>query len=393
MPFDPRDVKQHFRGLSPLAKRMIIMLAIAAVVLFIIFGFEAFRSIMIGKAMRAFANPPQTVSTVVATTQEWQPTLTAVGSLRAVNGAELSLEVAGVVDKLYFQSGNDVSAGTVLMTLHSDDDVAKLHALQATADLDAINLTRDEKQLKVNAVSKAQVDTDSATLRNAQAQVAEQQAIVDKKTLRAPFAGHLGIRAIDVGQYLAAGTKIVTLQALDPIYVDFTLPQQALAEIREGQLVTATVDTYPDQSFVGKITAINPVVDVATRNVQVRASLANPDHLLLPGMYAKVTIDIGSEERYVTLPQTAIIYNPYGNTVYVVQDKGKDAQGHPQLEAQQAFVTTGPTRGDQVAILKGVDAGTTVVSAGQMKLRNGSRLIINNSVVPADNPNPHPQEE
>jgi membrane fusion protein, multidrug efflux system len=393
MPFDPRDVKQHFRGMSPLAKRMIIMLAIAAIVLFIIFGFEAFRSIMIGKAMRAFANPPQTVSTVVATTQEWQPTLTAVGSLRAVNGAELSLEVAGVVDKLYFQSGNDVSAGTVLMTLRSDDDVAKLHALQATADLDAINLARDEKQLKVNAVSKAQVDTDSATLRNAQAQVAEQQAIVDKKTLRAPFAGHLGIRAIDVGQYLAAGTNIVTLQALDPIYVDFTLPQQALAEIREGQLVTATVDTYPDQSFVGKITAINPVVDVATRNVQVRATVANPDHLLLPGMYAKVTIDVGSEERYVTLPQTAIIYNPYGNTVYVVQDKGKDAQGHPQLEAQQAFVTTGPTRGDQVAIVKGVDAGTTVVSAGQMKLRNGSRLIINNSVVPTDNPNPHPQEE
>jgi membrane fusion protein, multidrug efflux system len=393
MPFDPRDVKQHFRGMSPLAKRMIIMLAIAAIVLFIIFGFEAFRSIMIGKAMRAFANPPQTVSTVVATTQEWQPTLTAVGSLRAVNGAELSLEVAGVVDKLYFQSGNDVSAGAVLMTLRSDDDVAKLHALQATADLDAINLARDEKQLKVNAVSKAQVDTDSATLRNAQAQVAEQQAIVDKKTLRAPFAGHLGIRAIDVGQYLAAGTNIVTLQALDPIYVDFTLPQQALAEIREGQLVTATVDTYPDQSFVGKITAINPVVDVATRNVQVRATVANPDHLLLPGMYAKVTIDVGSEERYVTLPQTAIIYNPYGNTVYVVQDKGKDAQGHPQLEAQQAFVTTGPTRGDQVAIVKGVDAGTTVVSAGQMKLRNGSRLIINNSVVPTDNPNPHPQEE
>jgi membrane fusion protein, multidrug efflux system len=393
MPFDPRDVKQHFRGMSPLAKRMIIMLAIAAIVLFIIFGFEAFRSIMIGKAMRAFANPPQTVSTVVATTQEWQPTLTAVGSLRAVNGAELSLEVAGVVDKLYFQSGNDVSAGAVLMTLRSDDDVAKLHALQATADLDAINLARDEKQLKVNAVSKAQVDTDSATLRNAQAQVAEQQAIVDKKTLRAPFAGHLGIRAIDVGQYLAAGTNIVTLQALDPIYVDFTLPQQALAEIREGQLVTATVDTYPDQSFVGKITAINPVVDVATRNVQVRATVANPDHLLLPGMYAKVTIDVGSEERYVTLPQTAIIYNPYGNTVYVVQDKGKDAQGHPQLEAQQAFVTTGPTRGDQVAIVKGVDAGTTVVSAGQMKLRNGSRLIINNSVVPTDNPNPYPQEE
>jgi len=391
MPFDPRDVTQRIRG--PLAKRMIIMLVAAAVVLFIIFGYEAFKSYMIGKAMLAFANPPQTVSTLVATTQEWQPTTTAVGSLRAVNGADLSLEVAGVVDKIYFDSGNDVSAGTVLMTLHSDDDVAKLHALQATADLDAINLARDEKQLKVNAVSKAQVDTDSATLRNAQAQVAEQQAVVDKKTLRAPFAGHLGIRAVDVGQYLNAGTKIVTLQALDPIYVDFTLPQQALSEIREGQLVKATVDTFPDQSFVGKIAAINPLVDVATRNVQVRATLANPDHLLMPGMYAKVTIDVGSEERYVTVPQTAVVYNPYGNTVYLVQDKGKDAQGHPLLQAQQAFVTTGPTRGDQVAILKGIDAGATVVTAGQMKLRNGSPVIVNNSVVPANSPNPSPQEE
>ncbi|HEV2161658.1 MAG TPA: efflux RND transporter periplasmic adaptor subunit [Stellaceae bacterium] len=391
MPFDPRDVTQRIRG--PLAKRMIIMLALAAVVLIIIFGYEAFKSYMISKFMRSFANPPQTVSTIVATTQEWQPTTTAVGSLRAVNGADLSLEVAGVVDKIYFDSGNDVSAGTVLMTLRSEDDVAKLHALQATADLDAINLARDEKQLKVNAVSKAQVDTDSATLRNAQAQVAEQQAVVDKKTLRAPFAGHLGIRAVDVGQYLNAGTTIVTLQALDPIYVDFTLPQQALSEIREGQLMTATVDTYPDQSFTGKITAINPLVDVATRNVSVRATLANPDHLLLPGMYAKVTIDVGSEERYVTLPQTAIIYNPYGNTVYLVEDKGKDAQGHPQLQAQQAFVTTGPTRGDQVAILKGVDTGATVVTAGQMKLRNGSPVIVNNSVVPANSPNPRPQEE
>ena len=391
MPFDPRDVTQRIRG--PLAKRMIIMLALAAVVLIIIFGYEAFKSYTTSKFMRAFANPPQTVSTIVATTQEWQPTTTAVGSLRAVNGADLSLEVAGVVDKIYFDSGNDVSANTVLMTLRSDDDVAKLHALQATADLDAINLARDEKQLKVNAVSKAQVDTDSATLRNAQAQVAEQQAVVDKKTLRAPFAGHLGVRAVDVGQYLNAGTMIVTLQALDPIYVDFTLPQQALSEIREGQLVTATVDTFPDQNFVGKITAINPKVDTETRNVQVRATLANPDHLLLPGMYAKVIIDVGSEERYVTLPQTAVVYNPYGNTVYLVQDNGKDAQGHPLFQAQQAFVTTGPTRGDQVAILKGIDAGATVVTAGQMKLRNGSPVIVNNSVVPANSPNPRPQEE
>ncbi len=393
MPFDPHDVTQHLRGMKPLTKRMIVMLALAAVALILIFGYEAFRSYMISRAMRAFASPPQTVSTVVATEQAWQPQLEAVGTLRAVMGADLSLEVAGIVDQIHFHSADDVAAGAVLLTLRSDQDISQLHALQATADLDRINLARDQKQLKVNAVSQAQVDTDAATLRNAEAQVAAQQAAVDKKTLRAPFAGHLGIRQVDVGQYLNAGTTIVTLQALDPIYLDFTLPQQALAQIREGQKVTATVDTFPGETFAGTITAINPKVDVSTRNVQVRATLPNRDHRLLPGMYAKVAVDVGAVQRYVTLPQTAITYNPYGNTVFLVEDKGKDAQGHPLLEAHQTFVTTGPTRGDQVAILKGIDAGASVVSAGQMKLRNGTRLIVNNSVQPSDNPSPHPQEE
>jgi membrane fusion protein (multidrug efflux system) len=390
MPFDPRDVT---RRMSPLARRMIIMLILAAIVLILIFGFEAFRSHMIAKAMKAFANPPQTVSTVVATTQDWQPQLEAVGSLRAVNGADLSLEVSGIVDQIRFHSGDDVAAGTVLLTLRADQDIAQLHALQAMADLDAINLARDQKQLRVNAISKAQVDTDEATLRNAQAQVAAQQALVDKKTLRAPFAGHLGIRQVDLGQYLGAGTTVVTLQALDPIYVDFTLPQQAVAQVDVGQTVTATVDAFPDRTFTGKIIAISPLVSTSTRNVSVRATLANAQHRLLPGMYAKINIDVGTPQRYVTLPQTAITYNPYGDTVYLVESKGKDAQGHPILEAEQTFVTTGATRGDQISVLKGVSAGQTVVSAGQMKLRNGSHLIINNSVEPTDNPNPHPAEE
>ncbi len=393
MPFDPRDVTQRIRGMNPTTKRMIVMLVAAALVLIAIFGFEAFRSYMIGQAMKAFANPPQTVSTVVATAQEWQPQLDAVGSVRAVSGADLSIEVNGIVDQIHFRSGDDVAAGAVLLTLRDDNDVAQLHALQATADLAAINLARDQKQLRINAVSKAQVDTDSATLRNAQAQVAEQQAVVDKKTLRAPFAGHLGIRAVDVGQYLAAGTTIVTLQSLDPIYLDFNLPQQALAQIHDGQKIVATVDTFPGETFAGTISAVNPKVDTATRNVQVRATLANPQHRLLPGMYAKVDIDVGTPQRYVTLPQTAITYNPYGDTVYLVENQGKDAQGHPLVVAHQTVVTTGATRGDQIAILKGVTDGATVVSAGQMKLRNGSHLLINNTVRPTDDPNPHPQDE
>lgn len=390
MPFDPRDVTQR---MSPLAKRMIVMVTLSAIVLIAVFGVKAFIAYKGAQIMRAFSNPPQTVSTVVATAQEWRPQLKAVGSLRAVRGADLSLEVAGIVDQIHFHSGDDVTAGTVLLTLRDDQDVAQLRALQATADLNAINLARDQKQLKVNAVSKAQVDTDQATLRNAQAQVAAQQAVVDKKVLRAPFAGHLGIRQVDVGQYLNSGMTVVTLQALDPIYLDFNLPQQALAQIRDGQKVIATVDTFPGQNFSGTITAISPQVSTSTRNVQVRASLGNPQHKLLPGMYAKVDIDVGAKQNYVTLPQTAITYNPYGDTVYLVESKGKDAQGREILEAHQTFVTVGPTRGDQIAIVKGVKDGDVVVSAGQMKLRNGSHLIINNSVEPTNNPNPHPQEE
>jgi membrane fusion protein (multidrug efflux system) len=343
--------------------------------------------------MAAFSNPPQTVSTAVAQVQPWQPTLESVGSLRAVNGADLSLEVAGIVDKVNFNSGDDVAAGTLLLQLRADDDIAKLHSLQATADLASSTYVRDQKQFKIQAVSQAALDIDAANLKNAQAQVAEQQAVVDKKFVHAPFAGHLGIRQVDIGQYLNAGTAIVTLQALDPIYVDFSLPQQALDQIAVGQSLTAKIDTYPDQSFAGTISAIDPKVDPDTRNIQLRATLANPDHKLLPGMYATVDISVGSPQNYVTLPQTAITYNPYGSTVYIVDDGGTDAQGKPQLVARQAFVSTGQTRGDQVAVTAGVKNGETVVTSGQIKLRNGSHLIVNNSVTPTDNPNPQPVDK
>jgi len=404
MAFDPRahlnTAKNHVNGAlgrlktaRPATKRMIIMLAATALVLAAIFGFEAFRGIMIKRYMASFSNPPQTVSTAVAQVQPWQPMLESVGSLRAVNGADLSLEVAGIVDKIFFNSGDDVAAGTLLLQLRADDDIAHLHSLQATADLASSTYVRDQKQFKIQAVSQAALDIDAANLKNAQAQVAEQQAVVDKKFIHAPFAGHLGIRQVDIGQYLNAGTAIVTLQALDPIYVDFSLPQQALEQIAVGQSLTAKIDTYPDQSFAGTISAIDPKVDPDTRNIQVRATLANPDHKLLPGMYATVDISVGSPQNYVTLPQTAITYNPYGSTVYIVDDGGTDAQGQPQLVARQSFVSTGQTRGDQVAVTAGVKNGETVVTSGQIKLRNGSRLIVNNSVTPTDNPNPQPVDK
>jgi membrane fusion protein (multidrug efflux system) len=290
------------------------------------------------------------------------------------------------VDQIDFNSGDDVAAGTVLLRLRSDDDEAKLQALQATADLAQVTYDRDVKQWKAQAISQATVDSDTFNLKNARAQVEQQKAMLDKKVLRAPFAGHLGIRAVDVGQYLNAGTTVVTLQALDPIYADFFLPQQALDQVKIGQAISAKVDTYPDQHFAGKITAINPQVDTSSRNVQVRATLGNANRRLLPGMYATVDIDIGSPQRHITLPQTAIAYNPYGSTVFLVEQEGS------ARSAQQTFVMTGAKRGDQVAVLSGVKEGDVVVTAGQMKLRNGSPVMIDNKVQPTSDAAPTPAD-
>jgi membrane fusion protein, multidrug efflux system len=372
--------------------RMVVMLTVVGALAGGYIFFQDFKAKMIHQAMAAMAAPLQTVATTTAGYQEWQPKLSGVGSLRAVNGADLSLQVAGIVDEITFQSGDDVKAGAVLLRLRADDDIAKLRSLEATAALSRITLDRDRQQLKAQAVSQQTVDTDVQTLKSNEAQVAQQQALVDYKTLKAPFAGHLGIRQVDLGQYLAAGTTIVTLQALDPIYVDFYLPQQALDQLKVGQSVVAHVDTYRGEDFPGAISAINPRVDAATRNVQIRATFKNPDHKLLPGMYATVDIDTGAPERRVTLPQTAITFNPYGSTVYIVDDKGKRPDGRPNLVARQTFVTTGATRGDQVAVLTGVKDGDVVVTAGQVKLRNGSPVAIDNSVKPTDDAHPTPAD-
>jgi membrane fusion protein (multidrug efflux system) len=403
---------------------MIIMLAVVGVVLGGYFAFQAFKAKMIHGFLASMSNPPQTVSTVTAKTETWQPEVQAVGSLRAVNGATLSLEVAGVVDQIGFKSGEDVQQGQVLLQLRAADDLAHLAALDATAALAKVNYDRDVRQLRSQAISQAVVDSDSFNLKNALAQADEQRATVAKKTLRAPFAGHLGIRQIDVGQYLNPGTAVVTLQALDPLFVDFSVPQQALSQVSVGQTINAKVDTFPDQTFQGKIIAVNPTVDTDSRNVQMRASLPNPDHRLLPGMFATIDIAAGAPAPHITLPQTAITFNPYGSTIYLVENAPDAANGQPSasqpqatqsqaaqppaaqppaaqsqaaqpeagqhLVARQAFVTTGATRGDQVAVLTGVKPGDVVVSAGQIKLHNGSTVIINNKVQPTNDPAPKP---
>ncbi len=371
-------------------KRLLVMLILIGA---LAGGFYWFKYIFVaGKISEAIAgsrNKPIAVAAAPTSAQEWQAQLEAVGSLRAVNGADLSFEVAGLVDAIHFKSGDEIRAGTLLVELRADTDTAQLHALEATAELANVNYQRDLKQLKVQAVSQATVDTDQANLKNAQALVTQQKASIEKKMLRAPFAGRLGIRLVDLGQFINAGTPVVTLQALDPIYVDFYLPQQSISQLKVGQQVTAKVDAFPKDVFSGEIAAISPEVDAATRNVQIRATLKNPDHRLLPGMYATVDVASGAPQRYVTLPQTAITYNSYGNTVFLIEEKGRGPDGKPQLVARQSFINTGPTRGDQVAVLDGIKEGDTVVVAGQFKLRNGVPVVIDNSVKPTADASPN----
>jgi membrane fusion protein (multidrug efflux system) len=372
---------------------MIIMLAIVGVFFGGILAWQLLvKPAMIKKFMGAAGVPPQTVSTAKADFSDWQGEFEAVGTLRAVRGADIAPEVAGVVTAIHFQSGQEVQAGAPLLQLNAEADVAKLQSLAAAAQLADANLQRDQKQLEFQAVSQAQVETDAANLKSAKAQVAEQQALVAKKLVRAPFAGRLGIRAVDLGQYLNPGNKIVTLQALDPVYVDFYAPQKFLGRVALKQKIVLKVDAFPGQQFSGEISSIDPKVDPATRNVPVRATIRNQKHALLPGMFATVALASGAPQRFITLPQTAVSYNPYGETVFVVEEN-KGADGKTSLVVQQKFVSTGATRGDQVAILTGLKQGETVVTAGQIKLRSGTPVVVNNSIEPSNNPAPQPKDQ
>jgi membrane fusion protein (multidrug efflux system) len=375
-----------------IVKRLVIVLAVLALLFGLVFGWGALKAHFIGKFLAQLPYQPQTVSDLTASQTDWQPSMSAVGSVVAINGASLSSEVSGIVDTIDFESGDDVKPGQTLLTLRTNNDPAVLAQLQATAAVDESNYERDRKQFRADAVSAAQVDTDRATYLAAQAQVQGQLADMAEKIVKAPFAGTLGIRQVNLGQYLAAGTEIVSLQQLDPLFVDFYLPQQALAQIKTGQPVTVSVDAFPGQAFPGTISAINAVVDTATRTIQIRARIPNSSLLLRPGMFATVTITMGAPAHLVTLPQTAITYNPYGDTVYLLHD-GQDHAGKPALIANQTFVQVGDTRGDQVAILKGVSPGDRVVTAGQLKLHNGSTVTVNNAVAVPDDAHPNPPNQ
>ena len=364
-----------------MTKPMRIMLICVGILFGTIILVKGVKFFLFKRYMAANQSPVITVSAMKAGYSLWNPELKASSSTRAIRGVSVTTELAGMVQTIYFKPGAIVKEGTVLVQLNADSDTALLRSLEASAELAQTVYDRDKGQYEAKAISKATLDFDAADLKSKQAQVAQQAAIVKKKTIVAPFSGRLGISAVNPGQYLNPGDKVVTLQQLDPIYVDFYVPQQALVRLKVGQVVNVTVDSFPGKIFTGKITTIDPIVDVNTRNVQVEATVANPKMEIVPGMFASAVVQTGAPQKYLTLPHTAVTFNSYGDIIYIVKPT-------KPLTVTQTFVVTGETRGDQIMILKGLKEGEMVVTSGQLKLKNGSRVNIDNKVVPANNPKP-----
>ena len=380
--------------MPPLNRRMTVMLVSVFILLGLIVGFNLLKTFMFNRFMSSMGMPPATVTTIVVEKKEWQPKMNSVGNIRAFRGVDLSTEVGGLVVNVPIKSGIDVKEGDLLIKLNDSADVAQLSSLSAMADLAKVINERDKAQLTIQAISKNVYDTSTADMKAKQAQVEQQKALIAKKNLKAPFSGRVGIVTINPGQYVNPGDKLLTLQTIDPIFVDFTLPQSSAANIEVGQTIELQVDAFKEPVFIGKITAISPKVELSTRNIQIEGQIKNPDKKLLPGMFANVNINLGDKVELLTLPQTAVTYNPYGSTVFIAKKTNRlDKNKAEIMEAQQVFVTTGPTRGDQVAIMKGLEPGMIVITSGQLKLKNGTPLIINNSALPANSPDPKPQEQ
>lgn len=367
----PKSVLSRF-----VTKRMLTMLVIVVILLALIFGYITISGKMAAAARMAHVQPAA-VATASVGKESWQGKLSAVGSLHAVEGADLAPVSSGVVTAINFKPGQDVKKGQVLIQLR--DTAEQADAVQAMK-----TYKRDLALIKTNAISQTDFDTAEANMKST-------QAAVENLTVRAPFSGRIGIRQVDLGAYVSGGTTVVTLQKLDPIYVDFKVPQQQIPQIKVGGKVELTTDTYPGQTFNGHIEAYNPQVDTATRTVQVRAEIENPDKKLLPGMFGKVIIYAGAASDEITLPQTAVIFNPYGNSVFVVTNDKVDGKVQPVVHSRT--IITGETRGDQIAVTQGLKPGEVVVTSGTNKVRNGMPVMVNNSVKLPNNPNPNISEE
>src|SRR6184192_1615928 len=374
-----------------MTKRMILMLSIVIAFIAIIGGFKFFQIKAAIAQQSSFQMPPETVTTIVVKPEQWGTTINAIGTVNAVNGVTVSADLPGVVEQIAFDSGRSVNKGDVLVRLDTKQERAQLTAAEAQRDLTRLAFERNKDLLAKGIVPQSNYDQAAAEWKQAEARAGEIRATIERKTIRAPFSGVLGIRQINLGQYLAAGQAIVPLQAINPIYVNFGVPQQTSAQLLGGRTVRVTSDDLPGAGFTGRVTAVDSVINEATRNIQVQATLSNPQGKLRPGMFVQVELGVGANRQVITLPASAINYAPYGDSVFVVGEL-KDPKGKTYLGVRQQFVKVGGSRGDQIAIVSGLNPGDEVVSSGVFKLRNGAGVKVNNKVQPPNNPKPKPED-
>jgi membrane fusion protein, multidrug efflux system len=374
-----------------MVKRLFVTLGV--IVLFVgALGFVKFRQIQTAMAQAAsFQPPPDAVTTVIAHEERWPAALNAIGTIAAVQGVTVSADLPGIVDRITFESGATVRAGDVLVQLDTRQEQAQLAAAEAQRDLARLNYERMQALIGEDAVSRAEYDRAAAEHKQAEAKIGEIRAMIERKTIRAPFNGLLGIRQVNLGQYLAGGDPVVPLQSLNPIYVNFGIPQQAATTLSSGRRVRVTAADAGGLEATGRVTAVNAVVDETTRNVQVQATLPNPEYKLRPGMFVQSQLLLGTTQTVTTLPASAISYAPYGNSVFVVTDL-KTPDGRTYRGVRQHVVKLGESRGDQIAVLSGLKAGDEVVTSGVFKLRNGSAVTVNNTVQPSNSPAPKPED-
>lgn len=361
-----------------------ILLTLAGLLLLIgtLAGVKLLQFKTMSAAGADFAPPPEVVTTIEVKRDIWQPTLNAIGSVAAVQGVTLSAEEAGTVRRIAFESGATVRAGQLLVEFDVQVEQAQLRSAEATAELARANLARARELRPKNMMSQADLDAANAQAKQAEAQIDNYRAVIAKKTLYAPFAGRTGIRQVNLGQFLNVGDPIVSLQSLDPVYVDFALPQQRLAQLKVGMTVQVATDAFPGQPFTGELSAINPEVELATRNVRLRATLANPQGLLRPGMFVTVAAELPDTEPVLMIPATAVLYAPYGDSVFVVEEKKDEKTGAAGKVLNQRFVHLGRTRGDFVVVTSGLEASQTIVTTGVFKLRNGMSVVVDNKLAP-----------
>jgi membrane fusion protein, multidrug efflux system len=374
-----------------MAKRMILMLAVV-VALLAGLGFVKYRQIQTAIAQgSSFQPPPESVTTIVAQRASWPSSLNVIGTAAAIQGVTVSADLPGTVDKINFESGKAINAGDVLVELDTRQERAQLAAAEADWDLAHVNFGRMQELVNQGVVSRMEYDRATSEQKATEAKAGEMKATIARKTIRAPFSGILGIRQINLGQYLAAGQAIVPLQSLNPIYVNFGVPQQETAHMGAGQRLRIMSNDLPGVEFAGRVTALDSVVNEATRNIQVQATIPNPGGKLRPGMFVEVDVSLGESRQVIALPASAINYAPYGDSVYVVTDL-KDPSGKPYRGVRQQFVKVEGSRGDQVGVISGINAGEEVVTSGVFKLRNGAAVQVNNKVQPPNNPKPKPED-